>query len=194
MSPKQQHRHDHDHNHNHNRNHDRELSFPSRHHGRTRLHYRDDDYNETDEHDQERQRESRVIQAENLEYGNRHIAANATSGHPRSRGKDHHWRDHTRPIFLSRSRSRSHEDRVRQVIESAVVAGTLEALRVRKQPGPWNGEKGIRVATAALSAAGIDGLISEDSDRKSKRHFAEAVIGGLLANRLANGPRHKLWY
>ncbi|KAM3415225.1 hypothetical protein BST61_g8756 [Cercospora zeina] len=100
----------------------------------------------------------------------------------------------------SRSRSRSRagggdksraERKWAQAAQAALVAGAVEAFRSRREPGPWTGDKGRRVATAALGAGGIDGLIDRDPEKKSKRHLAEAVIGGLAANRLANGPRSK---
>ncbi|KAK4508378.1 hypothetical protein PRZ48_002116 [Zasmidium cellare] len=78
-----------------------------------------------------------------------------------------------------------------QAAQAALVAGAVEAFRSRKEPGPWTGDKGKRIATAAIGAGGIDGLIDRDPDKKTKRHLAEAVIGGLAANRLANGPRSK---
>ncbi|ORY13462.1 hypothetical protein BCR34DRAFT_263142 [Clohesyomyces aquaticus] len=92
----------------------------------------------------------------------------------------------------SRSRSRSggrgkSSAKWEQAAKAAIVAGAVEAFRSRKTPGPWTGEKGQRIATAALGAAGIDSLVDKDPDRKSKRHVAESAIGGLLANRLANG-------
>lgn len=95
----------------------------------------------------------------------------------------------------SRSRSRSGrggektERKWAQAAQAALVAGAVEAFRSRKEPGPWTGDKGRRIATAALGAGGIDGLVDRDPDKKSKRHLAEAVIGGLAANRVVNGAR-----
>ncbi|KAF2151244.1 hypothetical protein K461DRAFT_280032 [Myriangium duriaei CBS 260.36] len=89
----------------------------------------------------------------------------------------------------SRSKGGKSERKWAQAAQAALVAGAVEAFRSRKEPGAWTGEKGRRIATAALGAGGIDGLVDRDPDKKSKRHLAEAVIGGLAANRLANGPR-----
>ncbi|KAF2656559.1 hypothetical protein K491DRAFT_376151 [Lophiostoma macrostomum CBS 122681] len=95
----------------------------------------------------------------------------------------------------SRSRSRSRggkgksQAKWEQAAKAAIVAGAVEAFRSRKTPGPWTGEKGQRIATAALGAAGIDSLVDKDPDKHGKRHVAESAIGGLLANRLANGAR-----
>ena len=47
--------------------------------------------------------------------------------------------------------------------------------------------------TAAVGAAGIDGLITgtggNDPEKHSTRHIIESAIGGLAAGRLVNGPR-----
>ncbi|EME50086.1 hypothetical protein DOTSEDRAFT_68819 [Dothistroma septosporum NZE10] len=97
----------------------------------------------------------------------------------------------------SRSRSRGPDGKKRterkwaQAAQAALVAGAVEAFRSRKEPGPWSGDKGKRIATAALGAGGIDGLIDRDPEKKTKRHLAEAVVGGLAASRLANGARSK---
>ena len=74
-----------------------------------------------------------------------------------------------------------------------MTAAAAEAFRSRKEPGPWTGDKGKRILTAAIGAGGIDGLVNgnKDPDKKSKRHTLEAVIGGLAGNRIINGPRDK---
>ena len=102
-----------------------------------------------------------------------------------------------------RSRSRGGRDRARskskgrekiiQSLKAAALAGATEAFRARKEPGGWGGAKGKRVLTAAVGAAGVDGLItgtsSGDPDKHSTRHIIESAIGGLAAGRLVNGPR-----
>jgi len=109
------------------------------------------------------------------------------------RGSDRYDRRYSSDEY-NRSKSRgggrrNTEKKWEQAAKAALVAGAVEAFRSRKEPGPWTGEKGQRIATAALGAAGIDSLVDKDPDRKSKRHVAEAAIGGLIANRLANGAR-----
>lgn len=86
---------------------------------------------------------------------------------------------------------RNREKKWAQAAQAALLAGAVEAFRSRKEPGPWNGQKGKRVATAALASGGIDGLLDRNPNEKTKRHLAEAVLGGLAANRLANGPRSR---
>lgn len=93
----------------------------------------------------------------------------------------------------SRSGGGNNERKWAQAAQAALVAGAVEAFRARKIPGPWTGEKGKRIATAALGAGGIDGLVSgKNPEDKSKRHLAEAVIGGLAINRAANGSRSQV--
>ena len=73
-----------------------------------------------------------------------------------------------------------------QAAKAAVLAGGAEAWRMRKEPGGWAGPKGRRVLTAAVGAAGINGLVGKDGD---KGETIQAVIGGLAGNRLINGSR-----
>tara|TARA_R110002003_G_scaffold1577_3_gene23235 strand:- start:1123 stop:2895 length:1773 start_codon:yes stop_codon:yes gene_type:complete len=97
--------------------------------------------------------------------------------------------------YDSRSRSRSRggrkSEKWEQAAKAALVAGAVEAFRSRKVAGPWTGEKGQRIATAALGAAGIDGLIDRDPEKHEKRHVVESALGGLAASRLANGSRSR---
>ncbi|QDS74286.1 hypothetical protein FKW77_003574 [Venturia effusa] len=93
-----------------------------------------------------------------------------------------------------RSRSRGADEnrkKWQQAAKAAVVTGVIEAVRSRNEPGPWTGPKGQRIATAALAAGGIDGFLDRDPNKRSKRHIVESVVGGLAANRLANGGRDR---
>lgn len=76
-----------------------------------------------------------------------------------------------------------------QAVKSALTAGAVEAIRQRNRPGDWVGERGFRVATAALSAAAIDTAVDKDPTRKRKRNLVKSTIGGLLVDRLASGVR-----
>jgi hypothetical protein len=95
----------------------------------------------------------------------------------------------------SRSRSRGKKGKSErqwaQAAQAALIAGAVEAFVSRKEPGPWTGDKGRRIATAAIGAGGIDKFLDRDPNEKTKRHLAEAVVGGVAASRLANGARSK---
>lgn len=115
------------------------------------------------------------------------------SGRSRSRGARSRRGYSSDDSRRSRSRGGNSERKWAQAAQAALVAGAVEAFRSRKAPGPWTGEKGKRIATAALGAGGIDGLVSgKQPEEKSKRHLAEAVIGGLAINRAANGSRSQV--
>lgn len=88
-------------------------------------------------------------------------------------------------------RKRETQKKWQQAAKAAVLTGVIEAVRSRNEPGGWTGAKGQRVATAALGAAGVDGLLDRDPEKHSKRHIIESVVGGLAANRLANGARSR---
>ncbi|KAK5989516.1 hypothetical protein PT974_11043 [Cladobotryum mycophilum] len=88
---------------------------------------------------------------------------------------------------------RSHSDqKLEHAANAAIDAAAVEAFLLRREPGAWTGRKGARVATAALGAAALDMAIDKDPNKHSKRTLLESTIGGLLANRLANGPRDDL--
>lgn len=132
---------------------------------------------------------------EDLGLGGVVAAVAGRSSRSRSRHRSDRY-DRDRDSRRSRSRSHSGErhrsgKKWEQAAKAAIVAGAVEAFRSRKEPGSWTGAKGGRVATAALGAAGIDGLVDKDPERHSKRHIAESVIGGLVTSRLANGPRSR---
>ncbi len=118
--------------------------------------------------------------------------AGALTGRSRSQSR-HRSGGGRRDRDDSRSRSRPRGDKKErqwaQAAQAAIVAGAVEAFRVRGEPGPWTGDKAKRIVTAAIGAGGIDALVDKDPNQKSKRHLVEAVLGGLAANRLANGPR-----
>jgi hypothetical protein len=72
-------------------------------------------------------------------------------------------------------------------LDAALEAGGVTAFRLRKEPGSWAGDKGARVATAALGAAAIDAFIDKDPRRQKTsgiKGMAENAVGGLLASKL----------
>jgi len=161
---------------------------------RRRSDYYDDDYY-SDDYARPRQRERRKSKIEStLEDLGLGGAVGAILGKARSKSRSRRdsseYGDYDR---RGKPRSRSNETRKKwqQAAKAAVVTGVIEAVRSRNEPGGWTGSKGQRVATAALGAAGVDGLLDRDPDKHSKRHIIESVVGGLAANRLANGPRSR---
>ncbi|GFF50253.1 hypothetical protein IFM58399_08760 [Aspergillus lentulus] len=115
--------------------------------------------------------------------------------HSRGRSHGHNGRSHSYSPSRSRSRDRHRrgisEQRMAQAARAALTAAAVEAFRVRKEPGEWAGEKGKRVLTAAITAAGTDGLVDRDPNKHSKRHIVESTLAGLAANHFVNGPRSK---
>ncbi|KAI0880367.1 uncharacterized protein GGS22DRAFT_84953 [Annulohypoxylon maeteangense] len=93
--------------------------------------------------------------------------------------------------YRSRDSRKSSRDtpaaRMQKAAKASLVAGAAEAFRVAKEPGGWKGEKMKRVLTAAAGAATIDA--AHDPSKDSKRHLVEAVVGGLLGNRMLHGSR-----
>ncbi|KAF2770989.1 hypothetical protein EJ03DRAFT_51836 [Teratosphaeria nubilosa] len=113
------------------------------------------------------------------------------SARSRSRRRGHSSDEYSRSRSRGPGGKAQNERKWAQAAQAALIAGAVEAFRARKEPGTWTGDKGKRIATAAIGAGGIDGLLDRNPDKKTKRHLAEAVIGGLAANRVVNGPRSK---
>ncbi|KAH8693201.1 hypothetical protein BGW36DRAFT_302515 [Talaromyces proteolyticus] len=106
------------------------------------------------------------------------------------RGRSRRYRSYSD----SRSRSRGgrrakSEARVAQAVKAALAAGAAEAFRARKDPGPWTGDKGKRILTAAITAGGVDGLIDRDPNKHGGRHVVESILAGMATNHLVNGRR-----
>ena len=141
-----------------------------------------------DRHDRRPRRRSRRYDDYDSEYDSE---SDYASPPPRRRLTRSEGR--RRPRSLSRDRHHDDDDFMRrkrdQAIKSAVTAGAVEAIRQRNRPGDWMGERGLRVATAALSAAAIDTAVDRDPKRGSKRNIVKSTIGGLVVDRLANGLR-----
>ncbi|KAF2637023.1 hypothetical protein P280DRAFT_136673 [Massarina eburnea CBS 473.64] len=165
----------------------------------------DDDYHERHDRPKPQRRKSIVDNIKDFgEAAGLSSVIGAVTGRSKSRPRhdrdydsDRYGHDERRSRrYSSGSRSPSRRggkstDKWEQAAKAAIVAGAVEAFRSRNAPGPWTGEKGQRIATAALGAAGIDSLVDKDPGRHGKRHVAESAIGGLLANRVANGPRSR---
>ncbi|KAJ5113590.1 hypothetical protein N7456_002124 [Penicillium angulare] len=127
-----------------------------------------------------------------------HGSSRYSSDRGRGRGSSRHRRRSSSSRSRSRSRDRDgkksrnrSEQRIAQAARAALTAGAVEAFRSRKDPGEWTGEKGKRILTAAVTAAGTDGLVDRDPNKHSKRHVVESTLAGLAANHFMNGSRSR---
>ncbi|KAK4128342.1 hypothetical protein N657DRAFT_638793 [Parathielavia appendiculata] len=108
-------------------------------------------------------------------------------------------RSRSRSRSTSRSRDRARDrggksdgaGKVQKAAMASLIAGATEAFRISKQPGSWKGEKAKRILTAAAGAATLDA--AQDTEKAgSKLGLAEAVVGGLLGNRVINGSKKNI--
>lgn len=106
-------------------------------------------------------------------------------------------RSRSRSTSRSRGRDRSRDGKsegagkVQKAAMASLIAGATEAFRISKQPGSWKGEKAKRILTAAAGAATLDA--AQDSEKAgSKLGLTEAVVGGLLGNRVINGSKKNI--
>ena len=88
-----------------------------------------------------------------------------------------------RPRSRARRRSSDSGPNWKQATEAAVGAALIEGWHARH-----TADRNTRVATAAAGAAAIDLAIGHEHDRKNKRHALESTIGGLMIDRVVNGP------
>lgn len=121
---------------------------------------------------------------------------------PRSRPRHRHTKSTGHSVSpLPRRRRRSVDsrdseweaevarERKNKAIRSALTAGAVEAMRQRNRPGDWLGAKGVRVATAAMSAAAIDTAVDRNPRKSGKTKLVTSALGGLFVDKLANGLR-----
>lgn len=76
-----------------------------------------------------------------------------------------------------------------QMIKAGLSAAAMEAFRQRSRPGDWVGEKGVRVATAAISAAVINTSIDKNPNHGAIGNIMKSTIGGLVFDKIANGGK-----
>lgn len=75
------------------------------------------------------------------------------------------------------------------MIKAGLSAAAFEAFRQKNRPGQWVGEKGVRVATAAISAAVIDAGIDKNPNHGAMGNILKSTIGGLVFDKIANGGK-----
>jgi hypothetical protein len=70
-------------------------------------------------------------------------------------------------------------------VKTALHTGAATAWGMRNDPGPWLGEKGTKVATAALGAALVDTFMTKKHPQKvgGKRHGAMRQVAEVALNR-----------
>ncbi|KAJ5633470.1 hypothetical protein N7490_009809 [Penicillium lividum] len=105
----------------------------------------------------------------------------STGGAPRN---DHHDRYRSRDGGRDNgNHDRGWADRLRDkggelIVQAAlplIAAGAAEALRSRKEPGEWKGEKGKHVMKAAVT----NGLINKDPNKPHTHHIVDTTVSGL---------------
>lgn len=106
----------------------------------------------------------------------------------RGRSRSRHHGSHSYSESPRGRKSKS-EQQMTQAVRAALMAGAVEAFRVRKEPGEWSGDKGKRILTAAITSGAADGLVDRDPNKHGKRHVIESTLAGLATNHFVNGSR-----
>lgn len=107
----------------------------------------------------------------------------------RAKSEGRSRRERSRSVSRDSFDEQISKERRDQAIKSALTAGAVEAFRQRNRSGEWIGEKGLRVATAAMSAAAIDSAVDKNPRRRGKRNMIGSTVGGLVVDKLASGIR-----
>lgn len=136
--------------------------------------------------------------AEYYDDDDRYYAPRSSDNRSKRQGRGSR-RPHSEP--RSSSTRRSHDDRRErdrsvdnkkkrnQMIKAGLSAAAFEAFRQKNRPGQWVGEKGVRVATAAISAAVIDAGIDKNPNHGAMGNILKSTIGGLVFDKIANGGK-----
>ncbi|KAH7393764.1 hypothetical protein BKA64DRAFT_677003 [Cadophora sp. MPI-SDFR-AT-0126] len=85
------------------------------------------------------------------------------------------------------SRRRGKNDRA---AETAISAAAKAAFRVRNDPGHWIGEKGLKVAGVAASAATISAVLDTNPHKHSLQHIAVEMIQGVVMDQITTSGLH----
>ncbi|KAG6354649.1 hypothetical protein INS49_004667 [Diaporthe citri] len=140
--------------------------------------------------------------AEYYDDEDRYYAPRSSDHKSRKQGRGGR-RPHSEPRSRSTTRGGSHDDRRdrdhsvdnkkkrNQMIKAGLSAAAFEAFRQKNRPGDWVGEKGVRVATAAISAAVIDAGIDKNPNHGAMGNILKSTIGGLVFDKIANGGKGK---
>ncbi|KAI1107682.1 hypothetical protein F4804DRAFT_107302 [Jackrogersella minutella] len=160
--------------------------------GRVVEYYSDDDDEDPRDHKGNKSFLENALAAAGLGSAIKALTGGGSDRDSRSRHESRHGSRRGSPdSYRSRDSRKSSRDtpaaRMQKAAKASLVAGAAEAFRVAKEPGGWKGEKMKRVLTAAAGAATIDA--AHDPSKDSKRHLVEAVVGGLLGNRMLHGSR-----
>ncbi|GME62440.1 hypothetical protein GTA08_BOTSDO01766 [Neofusicoccum parvum] len=70
---------------------------------------------------------------------------------------------------------------VAKACKAAAMSAAVEAVRCRAEPGPWNGQKGARCATAAVTGGLFGALRNGRLKANGKLPIADAAVTGFYA-------------
>lgn len=88
-----------------------------------------------------------------------------------------------------RDRSVDNKKKRNQMIKAGLSAAAVEAFRQKNRPGDWVGAKGVRVATAAISAAVINAGVDKNPNHGAMGNILKSTVGGLVFDKIANGGK-----
>lgn len=81
------------------------------------------------------------------------------------------------------------KSRRNKAIKAALTAAAFEVFRQKSRPGDWMGQKGVRVATAAISAGLIDAGLDKNPGIAggTMGRLMTSTLGGMVVDKIANG-------
>ncbi|KAH6965042.1 hypothetical protein EDB82DRAFT_467026 [Fusarium venenatum] len=87
-----------------------------------------------------------------------------------------------RAVSTAKKRSKSEH-----AVGKGIRTGAEVAFRIRNDRGSWVGEKGIKVASAAIASATIDFMLGADPKKHSLAHIAVSMVEGVVTDGITNG-------
>jgi hypothetical protein len=72
-------------------------------------------------------------------------------------------------------------------LQKGVRTGAEVAYQIRNDRGSWAGEKGIKVASAAIASATIDIWLGTGSKKHPLAHAAVSAVEGIIIDGIMNG-------
>jgi hypothetical protein len=84
------------------------------------------------------------------------------------------------------TRTPKNRSKSEHALQQGVCAGAEVAFRIRNDRGSWVGEKGIKVASAAMTSATLDLLFATDQKKHPLTHLVVSKVERIIIDRITH--------